>query len=322
MVFTTHSERMMGTIVSVTVHHTNSKILLEECFKRLRMYEHRFSANASDSELMQINDNAGVKPVVVHKDLYELISLGVEHSLAENSNLNIAIGPLVQTWRIGFSDANVPTAEKIKEVLEIVNPNLIELNEESLSVYLAKKGMKIDLGALAKGYIADKIKDYLVSQNVDSALINLGGNIVAVGNNIEKMQDWTIGIQNPKEPRGEHLALLSMNDESVVTSGIYERRLEFEGKSYHHIFDSNTGYPMETTLASLTIVSKKSVDGEIWTTRLFGKTPAEIIMQVESTQGIEAILVTEDNKVYPTTGLLSKLNIFNKQQYIERTLEL
>ena len=156
MVFTTHSERMMGTVITISISHDNSEELLQNCFSMLKLYENRFSANSDSSELMQINFNAGVKPVIVHKDLYELIALGKEHSLAENSNLNIAIGPLVQTWRIGFSDAKVPTKEEIENVLEIIDPKFIHLDEETCSVYLTKKGMKIDLGALAKGYIADK----------------------------------------------------------------------------------------------------------------------------------------------------------------------
>ena len=322
MNFKTHSERMMGTVITLSIFHKDAENLLKKCFEMLKMYEHRFSANADDSELMAVNFNAGINSVVVHEDLFELISLGKKHSLAPKSHLNIAIGPLVQTWRIGFSDAKLPTEKEINSALEIVNPDLIELNESNRGVYLAKKGMKIDLGALAKGYIADKISDYLREQEVESALINLGGNIVVIGENAEKNEEWSIGIQNPKEPRGEHLAVLSAKNKSIVTSGIYERRLEYNGESYHHIFDSTTGYPIKTELASLTIVSDKSVDGEIWTTRLFGESLASIIMQVESEPGIEAIIVTENNNVYPTTGLLTELKIFNKIQQKERMLEL
>ena len=153
-----------------------------------------------------------------------------------------------------------------------------------------RPGMKIDLGALAKGYSADCIATFLKSQGVTDALIDLGGNILTVGQHPIKQQPWRIGIQNPVEKRGQHLLVLSVKDKSVVTSGIYERHLEVDGQSFHHIFDSKTGYPVETDLASITIISDRSVDGEIWTTRLFGEAPASILNTVESLPGIRHLI--------------------------------
>ena len=256
---------------------------------------------------MTINHLAGVKSVSVHPELFELIELGKYHSLAEGSHLNITIGPLVQTWRIGFSDARLPSTEEIQQALSLTDPNLLELNPEDCSVFLTKKGMKLDLGALAKGYIADKIKDYLLSQGVTSALINLGGNVLTIGQNAVSQRAWRIGIQNPKQPRGNHSAILAVTNQSVVTSGIYERTLTVEGQNYHHILDRKTGYPIENQLASLTIVSDKSVDGEIWTTRLFGESPTSILSQIEQQTGIEALIITQDSQLFCSSGLLEQL---------------
>ena len=191
-----------------------------------------YCIHTEDSELMTINHLAGIKSVSVHPELFELIELGKYHSLAEGSHLNITIGPLVQTWRIGFSDARLPSTEEIQQALGLTDPNLLELNPEDCSVFLTKKGMKLDLGALAKGYIADKIKDYLMSQGVTSALINLGGNVLTIGQNAVSQRAWRIGIQNPKQPRGNHSAILAVTNQSVVTSGIYERTLTVEGRIY------------------------------------------------------------------------------------------
>ena len=164
--------------------------------------------------------------------------------------------------------------------------------------------MKIDLGCLAKGYSADKVATFLKENNVTSALINLGGNILTIGNNQSKDgRPWQIGIQDPNNPRGNHLMTLSITGKSVVTSGIYERHLEINGKDYHHIFDSETGYPIETDLASLTIISDRSVDGEIWTTRLFGERSASIMWQVENIDGIEAILIDKDGRLACSSGI-------------------
>ena len=110
-----------------------------------------------------------------------MISLGLEHSLAPSSHLNISIGPLIQTWRIGFSDAKVAQPQEIKEVLPLINPHYIELDSTTSTVFLKQKGMKIDLGCLAKGYSADKVAQFLKEEGVTSALINLGGNILAIG---------------------------------------------------------------------------------------------------------------------------------------------
>ena len=167
--------------------------------------------------------------------------------------------------------------------------------------------MKLDLGALAKGYIADKIKDYLMSQGVTSALINLGGNVLTIGQNAVSQRAWRIGIQNPKLSRGNHSAILAVTNQSVVTSGIYERTLTVEGQNYHHILDRKTGYPIENQLASLTIVSDKSVDGEIWTTRLFGESPTSILSQIEQQTGIEALIITQDSQLFCSSGLLEQI---------------
>nr|WP_245335504.1 FAD:protein FMN transferase [Streptococcus panodentis] len=299
----------MGSAISVSLLHEQAETLLDETVRLLHLYKHRFSANDDDSELMMINHMAGIERVPVHPELFELIEIGKKHSLAAKSHLNITIGPLVQTWRIGFSDARLPSSYEISQALALTDPDLIDLDPESHSVFLAEKGMKIDLGALAKGYIADRIKDYLQAQGVTSALINLGGNVLTLGENEVTQRPWRIGIQNPKLPRGKHSAILTVTDQSVVTSGIYERTLQTEGKSYHHILDRETGYPVDSPLASITILSDKSVDGEIWTTRLFGEAPASILAQIEAQEGIEALIITQDDRIFCSSGVLPHLTV-------------
>ena len=298
------SERLMGTTITISLVHEQADNLLRQAFDLLKELEFRFNANSTESELMEINYQAGIAPVKVHPDLFELISLGLEHSLAPGSHLNISIGPLVQTWRIGFSDAKVASPEEISSVLPLIDPCFIKLDSIDSTVFLEKKGMKIDLGCLAKGYSADKVATFLKENGVTSALINLGGNILTIGNNQARNgQPWQIGIQDPNHPRGNHLMTLSITGKSVVTSGIYERNLEIDGKDYHHIFDSETGYPIETDLASLTIISDRSVDGEIWTTRLFGERSASIMWQIENIDGIEAILIDKDGHIACSSGI-------------------
>lgn len=299
------SIKMMGTKIDLMVTvQENPEFVLDTIVELLKKYEHRFSANDDSSELMAINKQAGIAPVVVHPELFELIEIGKKHSLAENSLLNIAIGPLIQTWRIGFDDATVPSDAVIQELLMRTNPEDIELNQTNQSVFLTKKGMKIDLGALAKGFIADRIIDYLDEIKAQSALINLGGNLVTFGNAI-KRDDllWRIGIQNPIENRGQSQIILKVPQKSVVTSGIYERKLTHNGQTFHHIFHPKTGYPVETDLASLTIISDLSVDGEIWTTRLFGQKPTDILTEINNVPHIKGLLILQSGEILYSDGV-------------------
>ena len=303
MELTSRSERLMGSTITVSISHQQADQILADCFSLLRSYEHRFSANDSSSELMEVNQKAGIEPVKVHPDLFSLIALGTSHSQAQGSHLNIAIGPLVQIWRIGFSDARKPNQGEIEQALTVIDPHQICLDPNQQTVFLKRKGMKIDLGALAKGFSADLLASYLRRQGIEQALIDLGGNILTLGHNPVSHRPWRIGIQNPQLPRGEHLLVLSVTDKSVVTSGTYVRHLEVDGQTFHHIFDPQTGYPVETELASLTIISDRSVDGEIWTTRLFGEEPTNILNIVETLPGMDAILVYQSGRLAYTSGL-------------------
>ncbi|WP_320165351.1 FAD:protein FMN transferase [uncultured Trichococcus sp.] len=299
---------LMGTVIQLWIQHPDPEIILENAENRLRDYEKRFSANDKNSDLMKINTQAGKAPVTVDKDLFELIKLGKMHSLPDDSALNITIGPLIQLWRIGFEDAQRPSEQEIKQKLKLVQPESIILDEENNTVYLEKPGMAIDLGALAKGYFADKILEYFVSEGVRAALIDLGGNVVTYGEAPQREDGyWRIGIQHPMQPRGKFVLALKSKNQSIVTSGIYERTFTMDGKTYHHIFDSRTGYPLETDIASITVVSDKSVDGEIWTTRLFAQKPEQVIASLNSLEGFSGIVITKDGTLLYSKSLSSQI---------------
>ncbi|MFD1465484.1 FAD:protein FMN transferase [Lapidilactobacillus mulanensis] len=304
MALTTRVVHLMGTKISLQIDHPDPEPLLDELVSRLEDYEHRFSANDPTSELMTITKQAGIAPVKVDPELYSLIRIGYDNSIIQASNLNIAIGPLVQTWRIGFKDVKLPTPQEITEALALTNPYQIELNDQEHTVYLAQPKMTIDLGSLAKGYFADLLADYLRNVDVRSALLDLGGNVYALG----PMHDhedglWRIGIQDPTLPRGNYKKVVRIQNQSVVTSGIYERSLIVNGQKYHHILDTDTGYPVKTNVTSLTIISDKSLDGELWTTRLFGQPVEKIISTVDQLTNIEAIVITNQGEVWSSSGI-------------------
>lgn len=294
--------KLMGTRIDLTVRDPKAEQLLDELVALLDDYNQLFSANDPSSGLNEINQNAGIRAVEVDPELYELIKIGKKQGLAEDSLLNIAIGPLVKSWRIGFDDAKKPTDEKIKKELAKLDLDQVFLSENE--VYLAKKGMAIDLGALAKGYIADRLIDYLKKAGAQSALINLGGNLVTMGPALNHADhNWRIGIQNPLKERGESQMILKLKDKSVVTSGIYERQLKKDGQTFHHILDPQTGYPVQSDLVSLTIISDLSLDGEIWTSRLFGQSKEQAIERIKELPGIEGIVIDREGKIDYSEGV-------------------
>jgi thiamine biosynthesis lipoprotein len=228
--------------------------------------------------------------------------------LPEDSALNIAIGPIVQLWRVGFGDAGRPSDREIEEKLQLIQPQRISLDEANRTVHLEKTGMAIDLGALAKGYFADKILEYFISEGVLSTVIDLGGNVLTHGEAPQHEDGyWRIGIQNPMQPRGKFALALKSKNQSIVTSGIYERTFKVDGKTYHHIFDDRTGYPMETEIASITVVSDKSVDGEIWTTRLFAHKPEQALAILNGLEGMSGIVITKDGQLMFSKSLSSRI---------------
>src|SRR5690625_1062190 len=304
MAIQTREIHMMGTNNQLSVEHDKPQVILDEIIMRLHEFDKRFSTHDPHSELMEVNNNAGVKPVKVHPDLYELIKIGKEHSSADDSYLNIAIGPLVQAWQISSSKAHRPTPKTIQTLLSKINARDIILDDQAQTVFLKWTGMFIDLGAIAKGFIADLIIQDLEAMNVSAWLINLGGNVMTYGN-APKHEDsfWRIGIQHPFHVRGTYIAVVKALNQSVVTSGIYERKSIIDNQTYHHILDPNTGYPIMTDIASLTVVSKKSIDGEIWTSRLFGQPSEQIINSLEQIKDVEGIVITKNGDLLYSTGI-------------------
>lgn len=298
---------LMGTKISLYIKANAAEKLAEKAEDMLIHYEQVFSANSDNSQLAMLKKEASFAPQKVDEELYELIKIGKEHSLCENTYLNIAIGPLIKLWKIGFEGAHVPEKEAIAQVLDLLKPENIQLDDEKKTVYFLKKGIEIDLGAIAKGYFADKVMELFKENGAVSAMVDMGGNVLVFGESASIGGDWNVGIQNPFLPRGNAVALVKIKNQSVVTSGIYERVFEKDGSKYHHIFDSKTGYPIESNIASLTIIADKSLDCDIYTTKLFGLDAASIIRKVNSIKGMGAVVITVDGKLAYTDNLIGRI---------------
>lgn len=296
----TKSVQLMGTVIQLQILTSNGDAQqeIDWAVKQLKHYEQVFSANDEASLLMKVNHEAGRQAVTVPRELFWLIEVGKRYSLFEQSNLNIAIGPLVKLWHIGFKDSRRPSDQEIQARLALTNPADIHLDASTSRVYLAKMGMEIDLGALAKGYFADLIANGWKHDGVVAGMINLGGNVVVIGDNpSHEDHHWLVGLQDPAQPLGQCIRTIKLRDQSIVTSGIYQRNLQVGHQFYHHLLNPRTGYPFATDLASLSIISHTSLPGELWTSILFGHSWEYIEQVVNKTAGISAVGVWQDGSI-------------------------
>ena len=259
----------LGTSITLQIFGACDKSVINDSFTLIDHYEDLLTVNRDESEVMDVNHAAGKHPVQVSSGTYDLIKLAVEES-RKNFGFNALIGPVVKLWAIGFKGAHVPTDDQIKERMKLIDPFSVDLNDTDQTVFLKKSGMELDLGGIAKGWIADRIKDFWMAYGVHAGIINLGGNILLVGDSPKRTSgQWSVGVQDPKEPRGNNIASVMVPQCSAVTSGTYERYLVVDGHKYHHLIDPRTGYPVETDLAGVTTFTKYSVEAEIECKRLF-----------------------------------------------------
>ncbi|QFG52012.1 FAD:protein FMN transferase [Lactobacillus acetotolerans] len=259
----------LGTTITLQIFGTKKNYIIQKSFDLIDHYEDLLTVNRDESEVMDINHAAGDHAVQVSSGTYDLVKLAVRES-QENFGFNALIGPVVKLWHIGFKGAHVPSDDQIQEKMILTDPYNVELNDQDQAVFLTQKGMELDLGGIAKGWIADRIRDLWYAYGVDSGIINLGGNILLVGDSPKRVNGkWIIGVQDPKEPRGDNLTSVMVPKCSAVTSGTYERYLVVDGHKYHHIIDPRTGYPVKTDLAGVTTFTKDSVEAEIECKRLF-----------------------------------------------------
>ena len=298
----------LGTVINFSVAAPADEKDLDAGYELIQRFEDKLTVNRDKSEVMSINHNAGIKAVAVPEDTYGLIKRAVLVS-RKHLGFNVAIGPLVKLWKIGFKGANRPSDADIKERLKIIDPERIQLDDEKQTVFLLDKGMEIDLGGIAKGYIADQIKQLWLERGVKTGIIDLGGNVLLVGPSQHADELWTVGVQNPIKPRDVSLGAVKTSAKSIGTSGIYERKLIIDGHEYHHMFDSKTGYPIKNNLASVTIISDKSIDGEIWSTIGFYQGIEQGKALIEVQPGIEAVFITKDLQAVETSGLQGKFTL-------------
>ncbi|MDR0663553.1 MAG: FAD:protein FMN transferase [Spirochaetaceae bacterium] len=294
--FPSQSEFVLGTVCAVNLYEQGRNEVYHEIFDRLREIEGRMSVTLPGTELGNINANAGIEPVAVHPDVFEVIELAVLYAELSGGAFDPTVGPLVSLWGIGGDHPRLPSQEEIEAVLPLVNWRDIELDRERLTVFLKKPGMALDLGAIAKGYAADEAWRILKKNRIQRALIDLGGNILVYGEKRDG-SPWRVGIQDPLDSRGAYIGIVEIRDQTVVTSGVYERFFETGGTRYHHILSPDYGYPVRNGLLSVSIVTSRSVDADALSTSAFVLGYERGKALVESLEGVGAVFVFEDKSI-------------------------
>ncbi len=294
----------LGTFNSIKIPDRADEALLDSAVRRVREIERKMSVFFKDSEIARLNRLAGKSSVPLSDDTFLVLKHAAEISKASEGAFDITLGPLINLWRRAGKENRIPCEEE-REACKKLSGYEDVLFKGSNLVALRRIGQAVDLGGIAKGYAADEVRKLLVSQGVESALINLGGNVVTIGLRPDKSL-WKVGLQNPNSLRGALFCYLEAEDKTVVTSGGYERFFMKDGVRYHHILDPKTGTSVQSGLLSVTAVCKSSMDADALTTAFFVLGPKRGIPLFERF-GASAVYVTEGEEIYASVDLAGTL---------------
>ena len=290
------SDFLLNTVVSVKLYGDWDADIAQGALDLCRSYELVFSRTDPRSELYQLNSG---QRTTVSDELAEVIQVGLQYGTLSGGAFDITAGALSDLWQFTAPDPAVPDAQAVEEALSHVDWRSVTVEGNSVTM---PAGTVIDLGGIAKGYIADRVADYLREAGVTSAIINLGGNLYCLGTKPDG-SNFQVGIQYPYQQENISIATVEVHDLSVVTSGVYQRYFEEDGKLYHHILDTKTGYPVENTLLSVSVLSSSSVDADALTTTCFALGLEKGMALVDSLPNVYAIFVTDDFTLHCSSGL-------------------
>lgn len=315
----------LNTAVQITIYDSQDKALLDDCLALCDKYELVFSRTNEKSELYKLNhrkDTSDKDPNAdgqttpypvsgtadtwhISEDLASLLSQGLSITRESDGAFDIAIAPLTSLWDFTAEDPKVPDDAAIQKALPLCSSDGVTIDGQDIT--LPSDDIQFDVGAIAKGYIADRMKDLLVKKGVKSAIINLGGNVLCIGSKPDGTP-FKVGIQKPFADRNETEAVMDITGKSVVSSGIYERCFKQGGKLYHHILNPQTGYPYDNGLISVTIISDQSVDGDALSTTCFALGLEDGLKFAEK-KGVQAVFITEDYELHYTDGFQDEINV-------------
>ncbi|WP_163336280.1 FAD:protein FMN transferase [Desulfopila sp. IMCC35008] len=258
------TEFVLGTICTIRIFGGNESDL-DAAFARIRQIEKAMSRHRSDSEVTKIGRD-GAEGMQLTTETCQVMKKGLEYGRLSDGLFDITIAPVAELWGFETEHAAVPASEAMHDALTKVDYRQVRLHNDCRLT--SAPGQRIDLGAIAKGYASDEVARLLQKAGVQRALINLGGNVFVYGKKNDG-KPWKLGIQDPLEQTGIPMGTLDVEGGAVVTSGIYERFVEQDGKKYHHLLDPRTGYPIANNLAGVSITTPSGIDADALSTSLF-----------------------------------------------------
>lgn len=301
----------LDTLIDIKIYQysndKNDESVIDDSFKLIKSLEDILSVHFEGSDVYNIKANAGKQPVEVNEITYRLIKDSIKFSELTDGLFDVTTGPLIDLWAIDPPNGHLPSQNELDVAIPLIDYHKINFQKDN-RIMLEDEGMIINLGAIAKGSIADEVKNFLLQKGVTHAMINLGGNVLLIGSKPDG-SSFKIGIQDPNDDRGAYLMSIQAADEAIVSSGDYERYFVYEGETYHHILNPKTGFPADTNIKQVTIVAPNSqmADGLSTSVLLLGLKKG--IDLVEATEQVEAIFITKDNMIYITDGLKDKYKI-------------
>ena len=302
----------LGTVCSIQLFtekpQTEVELVLQTCILRLEELERHLSANAESSTLIDINKASGVSAVNVPADIYPLFARAVFFAEKTDGAFNPAIGGVVKLWNIGFENARKPEDRDIQVALSRTDYKDVQL--AGTAVFLKKEGMKLDLGAIAKGFAADELTRIVKQAGIMHAVIDIGGTISAVGVRPDGKR-WSIGIRDPRIRQGQPIISAPIENRSISTSGSYERYFEQDGIRYHHIIDPATGYPVQSNMIAVSVFADSATDADALSTACFVLGYKKAVKLLDELPNTEALFIFDDNSVRTTGNLKKNIMILN-----------
>ncbi|GAA3603625.1 FAD:protein FMN transferase [Flavivirga amylovorans] len=286
------------TVVADTKKEANTYI--DIAIQEISRIERLISSWDTNSQTSLINSNAGIKPVKVDKELFELIQRAIKISKLTDGAFDISYASMDRIWTFDGSMKIMPTKEAITQSVAKVGYRHIILNNEAQTVFLKLKGMKIGFGAIGKGYAADKAKALLKQKGVKAGIINASGDLNSWGRQTNG-DDWKVAIKNPLN-KNNVFALLPIHEKAVVTSGNYEKQVTFNGKTYTHIIDPRTGYP-SSGIVSVSVLAPSAELADALATSIFVMGKDVGLNRINQMQSIECIIVDDKGKIYYSNNI-------------------
>lgn len=289
----TYTDTVFDSVIALTIYDSKDQEILDECKSICHKYDAMFSATNPDSEISKINQ-AGGNPVEVSSETATVIKKGLYYGKLSNGAFDITVGKVSSLWNFTAENPSIPDAAAIADAVEHVDYKKVLVSGNTVTMQDPEAA--IDLGAIAKGYIADRLKEYLEKEGVRHANINLGGNVQTIGGKPDGSA-FNIGIQEPFSETGIPITSVKIKDQSIVTSGTYQRYFEKDGTIYHHILDPKTGYPCQNGLSSVTIITDSSLTADALSTTCFVLGPEEGLKLVNQLDNVDAIFINNENEI-------------------------